>query len=210
LKNIVLDDAQRERNKVEGLFRQKVDPYGFSRQAERLRFECAEQMIDAAAAGRRLPKVLEIGCAEGMFTERLASRCGSLLAVDISEIALARARQRCSGADIQFRRWDIRTDAMADTYDLVVAVGVLEYLHGRMAFRQARHKLIQGLRVGGYLLLGSTVQDEDIENSWMARWFLRGGHINAFFARHPSVRAVDSRTDQCALPFTHTLLQRAQ
>ena len=178
LKNIAIDNPKRSARSVDCLFFSRVDPYGFSREAEQLRFWRAEQMIDSVSCGKPFQRVLEIGCAEGMFTERLAERSSSLLATDISAVALARARRRCPVPHIEFQQWDLRTDALQNSYDLIVAVGVLEYLHGRAAFHRARSKLVQAITPGGYLLLGSTVQDDGIENSWVADWFLRGSRIN--------------------------------
>ena len=208
LKNIAIDDPERTTRRVDRFFYSRLDPYGFSRESEQLRFWRAEQMIDSASGGKPFQRVLEIGCAEGMFTERLAERSSSLLATDISVVALTRARRRCLVPHIEFLQWDLRTDALQDSYDLIVAVGVLEYLHGRAAFHRARSKLVQAITPGGYLLLGSTLQDDGIENSWVADWFLRGSRINWFFGQEPSLRVLASQTDQCALPFIHTLFQR--
>ena len=41
------------------------------------------RMVDSVRGGKRFRNALEIGCAEGAFTELLADRCHSLLAVDI-------------------------------------------------------------------------------------------------------------------------------
>jgi SAM-dependent methyltransferase len=45
-------------------------------------------------ADRRYARALEIGCAHGVLTGHLAPMCDSLLAVDISTKALAKARER--------------------------------------------------------------------------------------------------------------------
>src|SRR5262249_22153011 len=129
---------------------------------------------------------------------------------DVSAVALDRARQRCFFPHVEFQQWDARTGALRNDYDLVVATGGLEYLHGRAAFRLVRSKFVRALARDGYLLLGSTLEDADIENSWVANWFLRGQQIHWFFGREPALRIIASEIDQCALPFIHTLFQRVR
>lgn len=53
----------------------------------------------AALQGQIYAQALEIGCAKGVLTQRLASQCGSLLAIDISETALTAARARLAEHD---------------------------------------------------------------------------------------------------------------
>ena len=50
----------------------------------------------AALDGRCFRNGLELGCSIGVMTQFLAARCDNLLSVDISGIALARARARCA------------------------------------------------------------------------------------------------------------------
>ena len=51
---------------------------------------------------RRFASGLEIGCSIGVLTAELAQRCGSLLAIDCAEAALARAEASCPG--VRFER----------------------------------------------------------------------------------------------------------
>lgn len=73
-------------------------------------------------------RALEIGCAIGVFTEMLAPRCTELLAVDISGIAVARARARVSRYDhVRCERRTLPADMPQEAFDLIVASDVLYY-----------------------------------------------------------------------------------
>ena len=134
----------------------------------------------------------EIGCGEGHFTEILAPRCESLLAVDVNTTALERARRRCRDlANVCFEHWDLRSDDVPGRFDLVVATSVLEYLRSPLSLRRARTKLAQALRPGGILLLGNVRLDPVVENARWARILPRGaGPVDAFMSRHPRLEVV--------------------
>ena len=94
-----------------------------------------------------------MGCAEGHFTERLAPRVGTLLAADISELALDNAA-RCSGLDnIEFGQLDIVKDGLPGRFDLIVCSELLYYVGGIEQLEQVAEKLAAGLARGGYLLM---------------------------------------------------------
>jgi len=84
----------------------------------------------------------------------------------------------------------------------------LEYLQKPADYRRVRAKLVEALRPGGYLLLGSTVQSEEIEQSWISRWLIRGTQINSYVGRHPALTLLACEQDQCACPFQHSLFQK--
>jgi trans-aconitate methyltransferase len=78
--------------------------------------------------GEKPGRVLELGCAEGHLTERLSRRAASVDSVDISAVAIARARSRAPGAS--YTEADILTWAPAEgsAFDAVVVAEVLYYL----------------------------------------------------------------------------------
>ena len=79
----------------EAMFRGDPDPWGLeSRAYEAAKHARSVQALD----GSQYRQALEVGCAGGMLTRRLAPLCDGLLAVDVSPTALDRARQRCQGA----------------------------------------------------------------------------------------------------------------
>lgn len=68
------------------------DPWGLASSP----YEAAKfAATTAALADRRYPRALEVGCAHGVLTRRLAPLCDDLLSIDISDRALDLARARC-------------------------------------------------------------------------------------------------------------------
>jgi SAM-dependent methyltransferase len=170
----------------------REDPWGYETPEGRRRFERELGLVESATGGGRIGMAFEIGCGEGHFTEILAPRCESLLAVDVNTTALERARRRCRDlANVRLERWDLRSDDVPDRFDLVVATSVLEYLRSPLSLRRARAKLAQALRPGGILLLGNVRLDPVVENARWARILPRGaGPVDAFVARHPRLEVV--------------------
>jgi O-antigen/teichoic acid export membrane protein/SAM-dependent methyltransferase len=193
IREAMRDSPARGRIELDQGFERREDPWDYatvSYQRDRIRTEV--EMLDAVRGPSRFAKVLEVGCAEGIFTEMLAPRCDSLLAVDISQVALARARQRlCAHEQVRFAELDLRVDPLPETYDLIVIIHALEYIRNPIYVRRARAKLVNALRPGGYLLVGAMKVTEIHENAWWGRYFLRSGkRINAFFAEHPALKVV--------------------
>ncbi|MBZ5684405.1 MAG: nodulation S family protein [Acidobacteriia bacterium] len=202
-----LDSPDRVRVQTEELFKHKIDPYEFAREPER--FDRACEMLDSVSHGNRFGRVLEIGCAEGLFTELLSGRCQSLWAVDISTTALERARQRCRRFDhVQFAEWDVRCGTFLGELDLILAVGVLEYIRRPKILKQAIDRIIRSLRPGGYLLMGNTVAGNDLEARWFGRYLLRGTWINRYTEGDARLEVIATALDQCICPFEHILLRR--
>lgn len=74
-------------------FYAKADPWGFvGDKNEEVKYALT---LDLCGDGP-FDRALEIGCGEGLFTQMLAPRCRSLLAVDISSRAVRRAQVRLS------------------------------------------------------------------------------------------------------------------
>ncbi len=193
IRQALLDSPARGRAELNHEFQPREDPWDYATvSCQRNRIRTEVEMLDAVRGTARFGKALEVGCAEGIFTEKLAERCDSLLAVDISTVALARARQRCqSNVHVRFVEWDLRVDPLPDTYDVIVMIHALEYIRNPISVRRARMKLVEGLRPGGYLLIGTMKVTEVFENAWWGRYFLRSGkRINAFFAQHPALTVV--------------------
>ncbi|MGA7245323.1 MAG: SAM-dependent methyltransferase [Terracidiphilus sp.] len=190
---LIVHGGARSKTELDGEFLSGPDPWNYANDtAQHSRVHGELQMLDAVRGEDRFPKVLEMGCAEGIFTEQLALRCDSLLAVDISPIALERARERCrSHGNIRFLELDIRTGSPDGNYDLIVAIHSIEYLRSPVDIHRARASLVEWLCPGGFLLLGTMREVDAIEDSWWSRPLLRGGgRINAFFAQHPALRTV--------------------
>jgi SAM-dependent methyltransferase len=194
LQPLVFYGAARARADYEREFAHARDPWAFETDpvAGRDRFNRELAMVDAVARGGRFSRALEIGCAEGMFTEGFASRCDQLLAVDISPVALERARERCAwGSHVRFAEWDLRTDPLPGSFDLVVVEGVLDCFCQPWVFRAARDKIVSALVPGGYLLAGHPRQAGVTESAWWGRVLVRGGKwIDAALSEHSELSVV--------------------
>lgn len=108
------------------LYAADADPWNFaSSDYEQLKY---------AATMAALPRPLyrrgfEMGCSIGILTEQLAERCGSLLAVDVVDRALAAARQRCRHhRHVTFARMRLPAEPPEGSFDLIMLSEVIYYL----------------------------------------------------------------------------------
>lgn len=102
-------------------------------------------------------RALELACAEGHFTERLAGHLEELVATDISALALERAAERCHHfPHATFRRADLfdpeLVRAFDGRYDLVTCCEVLYYAASRAAVRALGEHIVALLAPGGRLV----------------------------------------------------------
>jgi SAM-dependent methyltransferase len=99
------------------------DPWGISRAGFRDRVwrRCISKLV----SGRR---VLELGCGEGHLTRAVFCSAASVSGVDISEIAIRRARARNLSNAI-FENADFLTTSFQG-YDTITAIECLYYLNG--------------------------------------------------------------------------------
>jgi SAM-dependent methyltransferase len=116
----------------EDLYAHDPDPWRFaSSEYEQDKYADTLAALPAASAadGPAFDSGFEVGCSIGVFTQRLAARCRSLLAVDVAEDALAQARARCAGLDhVRFARLQIPQEWPAGKFDLILLSEVLYYL----------------------------------------------------------------------------------
>jgi SAM-dependent methyltransferase len=136
--------------------------------------------------------VLELGCADGVFTADLADRCRSVVAVDISSVACERTRARCAqAANVSVASLDLQTEPLPGSFDVVFAMDVLEFIHGRSRVAATARKLAGAARHGGHLVISmSRLPDEMRERLW-ARWLIEGGdNLAAFLDGRNGLRLV--------------------
>ncbi|HEX2414245.1 MAG TPA: SAM-dependent methyltransferase [Thermoleophilaceae bacterium] len=103
------------------------DPWRF----ESSRYEQDKYAATLAALGppeRRFARAFEAGCSIGVFTRQLAARCDDLLAVDLSPLAVERARERLGGQPhVRVERRALPEELPEGPLDLVVCSEVLYY-----------------------------------------------------------------------------------
>jgi SAM-dependent methyltransferase len=109
----------------EGLYRADPDPWRFATSA----YEQAKYDATIAALGtERSLSALEVGCAIGVLTVRLAAVCDRLLAVDVSDTALEAARTRCRAlTNVDVQRMSLPAEAPDGLFDLIVLSEVVYY-----------------------------------------------------------------------------------
>lgn len=106
------------RDFFDALYGRNPDPWHFSLSTYELgRYE----RIVRALCRPRYKRVFEPGCSIGVLTMRLASLCDEVEALDISGVAVDRARQRCGHLrNVHVRQGAIPTDIPPGEFDLMV------------------------------------------------------------------------------------------
>jgi len=137
---------------------QAEDPWNYTNQYET---EKAMRTLSLLPEGK-ITIAAEVACAEGHFTRQLAPYVDKLLASDISDAAVERARLRCVDLiNVSFQTLDLVRDDLPQELDLLVCGEVLYYLPSVLLSTVAA-KFVSSLADEGYLLLthGLIVTDE--------------------------------------------------
>jgi peptidoglycan/xylan/chitin deacetylase (PgdA/CDA1 family)/SAM-dependent methyltransferase len=138
-----------EVNYWEEIFSNK-DPWNYTSDYEQTKYKYTIEMLSEL----NIITAVELGCAEGHFTEKLAPRVSKLLAVDISERALVRAQERCVNLpNVCFAQHDIGKGVPEGKFDLMVCSEILYYLRDRYALQLFAKKAVKAMNIGGYLIL---------------------------------------------------------
>ena len=138
------------------------------------------QQLMESINDRRYDKILEIGCGAGAFTRRLEGIANTLLAIDISETAINRARKifATSRATIDYRVANVMDyDFAADEpFDLVVMTETIYYLGWLYSFFDVgwlAHRLFQATQQDGRILISNTqnTSDDYLIRPWVIRTY---------------------------------------
>ncbi|EDM35930.1 LmbE family protein [Pedobacter sp. BAL39] len=143
-------DATLSVDYFEKLYTGNIDPWNF----ETSDYERSKYLATIAAIpDRAYLSALEIGCSIGVLTDMLASKCNRLTAMDISQVALEKARSRLQGSsNVDFLLGGVPADFPNDRYDLIVMSEVGYYL--RMDdLLLLREQVIEALEADGILVL---------------------------------------------------------
>jgi len=171
------------------------DPWSFATSD----YEAEKYARSLAALRPSYASAFEIGCSIGVFTQQLAARCDAVLAVDISDRALERARARCAAQpQITFARAAFPHDDPQRTFDLITCCEVA-YYWSDADLALARDRIAADLAPGGDLLLVHWLPKVDD--------YVRDGDAvhAAFLADSRFTRAASHRADRYRLD----LLRRA-
>lgn len=138
------------RDYFEKIFAARIDPWKYTSPYEQMKYEQTLEMLPPGRIGR----TLEIACAEGHFTVKLATRTDHLIAADISRIALGRAAKRCADMkNICFVQLDLTKDPLPGRFELIVCSEMLYYVGGQAVLNSIAHKLAKAIEPWGYLLM---------------------------------------------------------
>ena len=126
---------------------------------------------------RSYARVLEIGCGAGYLTRLLVPHADQIVALDISQTAIDRARALSTGqADVEFRLANIMEyKPQADgPWDLIVFSDTMCYLGWLYPFFDVAYLAVQlfdATRSGGRLMLANSMGEND---DWLLRpWLIR-------------------------------------
>ncbi|WP_145198791.1 trifunctional glycosyltransferase/class I SAM-dependent methyltransferase/polysaccharide deacetylase [Sphingobium sp. B2] len=125
------------------------DPWNYGSPYEQEKYRLQLSLLPDRPLGR----ALELACAEGVFTAQLADRVDHLLATDIAEPAVSRARHRLADrTNIDFAVLDLARDALPIGLDLIICSEVLYYLDDEAELASVAARLAAALGPGGTLV----------------------------------------------------------
>lgn len=158
----------------------------------------------AVLGGKSYPRVLEIGCSEGLFTSLLAPRSGCIEAVDCSTVALGRAMKTCARyRHVHFHCLDVRKQLPPPPFHLVSCTEVLYYLGSLSAVEDLRDRLVDLLIPSGHLLLVHMLGEKAL-----SYFSSEGRELHQVFHLHPSLRSVAEAEEEDG--YLVTLFERLQ
>jgi 2-polyprenyl-3-methyl-5-hydroxy-6-metoxy-1,4-benzoquinol methylase len=134
----------------------------------------------------RAPRVLDVGCGEGHFAVALARNGAEVVAIDVAEEPLRRARARHTDLDLRLVEPEAPLPLDDSSFDVVWAGEVIEHVADGSGWLSELRRV---LRSGGLLLL-STPDHGSLSRLWLglsrrafeARFDPRSDHLR-FYAR---------------------------
>ena len=142
----------------EELYKKDKDPWHFATSAyEHAKYAATLEILK----GQPFGTVFEAGCSIGILTKALALNCDSVLAVDVSESALANAVRNCGAlGNVKIDYMRIPAEWPAGSFDLILLSEVLYYLSPPDVRATAR-KTLQSLSSTGRVLLVNWLGEAD-------------------------------------------------
>lgn len=160
-------------------------------------------------------RALDVGCGQGLLARRLAERCGEVIALDIDQGVLHRAKEDCPPEKhIIFLLADVMTNPFSlGSFDFIAAVATLHHLPLRPALKLFRSLLRPGGRLAIIgLYRGRGLRDYPVTSiafpaSWILRCFHRG-YADVGAAVRPPAETLDDIRAACADVLPGAILQR--
>ncbi|MBB4521224.1 UNVERIFIED_ORG: peptidoglycan/xylan/chitin deacetylase (PgdA/CDA1 family)/GT2 family glycosyltransferase [Rhizobium sophorae] len=139
--------VQSEEEYWEHIF-ERPDPWNYLSIYEQVKYEQTLSLIPQG-----IDKALELACAEGIFTEKLARKVGQLTATDISQRAIDRAVARCRDhRNVELRVLDFVKSDVPPEQDLLVCSEVLYYMKDEEMLAAVCQKMAAAVKPNGYLI----------------------------------------------------------
>jgi SAM-dependent methyltransferase len=143
------------------------------------RFSQAIHARELALLGkRRYQRALEVGCGAGFFTRLVAGLADRTVALDLSEVAIARARAAGAPGPVDYRVANVMEyDPVAEgPWDLVVLNETVYYLGWLYSFFEVgwlASQLFEATRSGGHLLMANTFSlcQGSLYRTWLIRTY---------------------------------------
>lgn len=144
----------------------RQDPYAYStKDYEKRRRQALYQILQKIP----LPQgssLLDVGCSEGQCTLALAPLFERVVAIDLSHMAIRRARRRAKAAGVthvDFRAAQLRSAQWPEGFDVVFVGDVLYSVgkrHSEQGFQELMKRLTSWVKDPGYLLLAHAYYSE--------------------------------------------------
>jgi SAM-dependent methyltransferase len=167
----------------EAKYRGEADPWHFAdSDYEQSRYTA----IVASLQNRFFPRAFEPGCSIGVLTEKLASFCGQLYAMDISDTAARRAAERCKDlVNVQVSQGSLPADTPPGMFDLIM-LSEIGYYCDTSSLAELATNLVLRLNQGGVLLAAHWLGHS-------ADHLLSGDQVHEVIARTPGISLILSR-----------------
>jgi len=156
------------------IYQRRGDPWGFETSPyESEKYNLTVESLPLSS----YRSAVEVGCSIGVLTARLAPRCERLLGIDVSEIALEQARQRCAHLpQVRFEKMQFPRQAPDDCFDLIV-VSEVAYYWQRADLALAADELAARHLPGGHLVLVHLTEPvpdypltgDEVHDYWLTR-----------------------------------------
>jgi len=133
------------------LYSVKKDPWNYrSSDYEQSKYQDTLSMLPDGLIG----DALEVGCAEGVFTQMLAPRVTNLTGLDVSSTALERAGKALTGTpNVTFSCLNIADENPKGKYNLIVVSEVLYYMGSNANIGAVAARIVEWLHPNGHLIL---------------------------------------------------------
>ncbi len=155
----------------------RPDPWNYvGSPYEHRKYDLKLELLAAASGGRPYKRVLELGCGEGTFTERLADArlAEEIVGVDVVPVALERAGERLAGiSGVTLLQGNVAQGIPQGPFDLVLGSEILYYLGPLRRVALFAESVLEELSPAGHVLVLS---------AWPAARVLHRP-----FSRHPQL-----------------------